>query len=149
MILQTSTQPLSPGTAVMYQHSPSETTDYHQSQNDNKSQVQQHTSQISAEPIQLRFVVVDFKSDGNSTWIIHELFRICRQTHHQHSSHAAASHHSSGGNQSGHIDAKYTDNVNGHDTLTDFVTFVCQETDSSPQSSQVNSITFNKRQNYF
>lgn len=26
---------------------------------------------------------------------------------------------------------------NGHDTLSDFVTFVCQETDSSPQSAQV------------
>lgn len=56
-----------------------------------------------------------------------------RQTHHQHSSHGGGGHHSSG-----HIDAKYSDNVNGHDTLTDFVTFVCQETDNSPQSSQVN-----------
>lgn len=25
---------------------------------------------------------------------------------------------------------------NGHDTLSDFVTFVCQETDNSPQSAQ-------------
>lgn len=67
--------------------------------------------------------------------------RLCiyRQTHHQHSSHSAAGHHGSSA-QSGHIDAKYADNVNGHDTLTDFVTFVCQETDNSPQSSQVSFI---------
>lgn len=26
---------------------------------------------------------------------------------------------------------------NGHDTLSDFVTFVCQETDNSPQNAQV------------
>lgn len=63
---------------------------------------------------------------------------IYRQTHHQHSSHTnATGHHGSGGSQSTHIDSKYTDNVNGHDTLTDFVTFVCQETDNGPQSSQV------------
>lgn len=138
MILQTTTQPLSPSTAVLYQHSPSQTTEYHQSQ-DNKAQVQQQTAQISAEPIQLRCVSCGYiKYDLDHNESIHgELFCICRQTHHQHSSHAAASHHTSGGNQSAHIDAKYTDNVNGHDTLTDFVTFVCQETDSSPQSSQV------------
>lgn len=65
-------------------------------------------------------------------------FPFNRQTHHQHSSHTATGHHSSGTSQSGHIDTKYADNVNGHDTLTDFVTFVCQETDNSPQSSQVN-----------
>lgn len=62
-----------------------------------------------------------------------------RQSHHQHSSHTVTGHHNSGTPQSGHIDAKYSDNVNGHDTLTDFVTFVCHETDNSPQSSQVNS----------
>lgn len=49
VILQTSTQNLSPNT-VMYQHSPSDSNDYHSQQNDNKSQVQQ----ISSEPIQLR-----------------------------------------------------------------------------------------------
>ncbi|XP_055320939.1 nuclear factor 1 C-type isoform X2 [Sitodiplosis mosellana] len=105
VLIQTSTQTLSPSTGVLYQHSPSDASDYHTSQNDNKSQVQQQSAQISAEPIQLQ-----------------------RQTHHQHQSHGAGT--------PGHIDAKYQDNVNGHDTLTDFVTFVCQETDNSPQSSQ-------------
>lgn len=57
VILQTSSQNLSPSTAVLYQHSPSETTEYHTSQNDNKAQVQQQTAQISSESIQLqRFV---------------------------------------------------------------------------------------------
>lgn len=58
------------------------------------------------------------------------------QSHHQHSSHAPNGPHNSG-SQPTHIDAKYSDSVNGHDTLTDFVTFVCQETDGNPQSSQV------------
>lgn len=56
-----------------------------------------------------------------------------RQSHHQHSN----NNNSGGSQQSSHIDVKYSDNVNGHDTLTDFVTFVCQETDNSSQSSQV------------
>ncbi|XP_037038483.1 nuclear factor 1 X-type isoform X3 [Bradysia coprophila] len=36
-----------------------------------------------------------------------------------------------------HHNPKYTDTVNGHDTLSDFVTFVCQEADNGPQNSQV------------
>lgn len=53
VLIQTSTQTLSPSTAVLYQHSPSDTSEYH-TQTDNKSQVQQQNSQISAEPIQLQ-----------------------------------------------------------------------------------------------
>lgn len=58
VLVQTSTQALSPSTAVLYQHSPvSESTEYHTSQNESKAQVQQQTTQISNEPIQLqRFV---------------------------------------------------------------------------------------------
>lgn len=53
--------------------------------------------------------------------------------HHHHQSHSVhQSHH-----QASQVDPKYPDSVNGHDTLTDFVTFVCQEAESSPQSSQV------------
>lgn len=31
---------------------------------------------------------------------------------------------------------------NGHDTLSDFVTFVCQEAENGPQNAQVNKIKF-------
>lgn len=72
--------------------------------------------------------------------IFNIFFTLFSQTHH-HSSHTVTGHHTSGTSQSDHMDAKYSDNVNGHDTLTDFVTFVCQETDNSPQSSQVNWTT--------
>lgn len=52
VLIQTSTQTLSPNTSVLYQHSPSETTEYHTSQADNKNQ--QQNAQISSEPIQLQ-----------------------------------------------------------------------------------------------
>lgn len=52
VILQTSTQTLSPNT-VMYQHSPSDSSEYHTSQSENKAQVQQ-PSQIATEPLQLQ-----------------------------------------------------------------------------------------------
>lgn len=29
---------------------------------------------------------------------------------------------------------------NGHDSLSDFVTFVCQETDNGPQNAQVSTV---------
>lgn len=88
MILQPHSQTISPNT-VLYQHSPSDSTEYHPHQQsaESESQVQHHTHT------------------------------------HQH--------------QSDHVDNKYSDNVNGHDTLTDFVTFVCQEAENSPQSTQV------------
>lgn len=54
VLIQTNTQNLSPSTAVMYQHSPSDASEYHTSQSDNKSQVQQQNAQISSEPIQLQ-----------------------------------------------------------------------------------------------
>lgn len=94
-------QAISPST-VLYQHSPSDSGEYHshqQGQND-ADQVQQHHQQ---------------------------------QTHHH--QHQMVSHHSQ--HQSSHVEGKYSENVNGHDTLTDFVTFVCQEAENSPQSSQV------------
>lgn len=85
----------------------------------------------------------EIENDNEKKCDLIHLFCIFRQAHHQqqqqsqHSSHIASGHHSgSGTTQSSHIDAKYSDSVNG-DTLTDFVTFVCQETDNSPQSSQV------------
>lgn len=56
-----------------------------------------------------------------------------QNTHHHHQTHSG--HHTQ--HQASQIDPKYPDSVNGHDTLTDFVTFVCQEAESSPQSSQV------------
>lgn len=56
-----------------------------------------------------------------------------QQTHHH--QHQLVSHHSQ--HQPSHVESKYSENVNGHDTLTDFVTFVCQEAENSPQSSQV------------
>lgn len=100
-----------------------------------------------------KFQVNPYNCNGSYTIFAHSknrighplthLLCIFRQAHHQqqqpqqHSSHITSGHHSgSGSGQSGHIDAKYSDSVNG-DTLTDFVTFVCQETDNSPQSSQV------------
>lgn len=57
----------------------------------------------------------------------------------QHSNHSHSHHHHLGHHthQSNHIQNKYTENVNGNDTLTDFVTFVCQEADNTAQSSQV------------
>lgn len=123
---------------MLYQHSPSETTEYH-SQNDNKPQVQQQTAQISAESIQLRYTifVALFNFAHALSFTFHFPPHFHRQSHHQHSNHSATGHHGSGASQSSHIETKYSDNVNGHDTLTDFVTFVCQETDNSPQSSQV------------
>lgn len=94
-------QPISPST-VLYQHSPSDSGEYHPHQQGppDGDQVQQHHQQQSH--------------------------------HHQHQ---LVSHHSQ--HQSSHVESKYSENVNGHDTLTDFVTFVCQEAENSPQSSQV------------
>lgn len=60
-----------------------------------------------------------------------------QNAHHHHQTHSG--HHS---HQASQVDPKYPDSVNGHDTLTDFVTFVCQEAESSPQSSQVFFFTF-------
>lgn len=86
-------QAISPNT-VLYQHSPSESVEYHSHQ--------------------------QAESD---------------QSHHH--QHQLVSHHAQ--HQSSH-ESKYSENVNGHDTLTDFVTFVCQEAENSPQSSQVQFI---------
>jgi hypothetical protein len=44
--------------------------------------------------------------------------------------------------------SKYADQVNGHDTLSDFVTFVCQESDQGPQSSQSHRSGSPKSQSY-
>lgn len=63
VLVQTSTQALSPSTAVLYQHSPvSEPSEYHTSQNESKAQVQQQTAQISSEPIQLQRFVHNFRA---------------------------------------------------------------------------------------
>lgn len=44
-------------------------------------------------------------------------------------------HHSPSDTHHHHNAIKYPEN--GHDTLSDFVTFVCQEAENSPQNSQV------------
>lgn len=59
-------------------------------------------------------------------------------SHHPHHHHHHVGHHSH--HQQNHIQNKYSDGVNGSDTLTDFVTFVCQEADNSQQNSQVSII---------
>lgn len=55
--------------------------------------------------------------------------------HHTHHHHHHVGHHPH--HQQNHIQNKYSDGVNGSDTLTDFVTFVCQEADNTQQNSQV------------
>lgn len=99
-------QAVSPGT-VFYQHSPSGAPDVNQ----NTPGDAQHNQQT-------------------------------QQAQHQHqqqqgNTHSQQNHNDSNGSANGNNNnvSKYSDQVNGHDTLSDFVTFVCQETDQSGQNS--------------
>jgi nuclear factor I len=62
-----------------------------------------------------------------------------QQAQHQHqqqqgNAHSQQNHNDSNGSANGNNESKYSDQVNGHDTLSDFVTFVCQETDQNGQN---------------
>ncbi|XP_044741746.1 nuclear factor 1 X-type isoform X2 [Chrysoperla carnea] len=64
---------------------------------------------------------------------------VTSSSHHSTSPSGAVFYHHSPGNESHphHNTVKYPEN--GHDTLSDFVTFVCQEAENSSQNSQMNS----------
>lgn len=57
------------------------------------------------------------------------------------------SQHDDNGSSS-NVSAKYADQVNGHDTLSDFVTFVCQETEQNQNQSSQSHRNSPKSQQY-
>lgn len=54
-------------------------------------------------------------------------------------------HHSDGTTNNTHANTKYQDSLNGSDSLTDFVSFVCQDTQNSTHVSNANTINRNSK----
>lgn len=83
--------------------------------------MQQHSS-LASQTVSPNTVLYQQSPTGPGDYAASQTEQQSQQQHHTHSH---------------HHNPKYTDTVNGHDTLSDFVTFVCQEADNSPQNSQV------------